>query len=246
MNCNLARMLLAFPKADLATEDRAGLEAHVAACPHCAGLAASEAALHRAFATAMQSVPVPADLHAKLLRDGFAVRGARHRRTVYRWSALAAAMLLVIGVGFGGYLHTRPEIDPGTEVRRFEGDWEGRSGPVREWLVKQDLPESLPLDFDYRNYAFHGTGELAGRKTPVVVFHGQFTNGFGVVETHTARVYIADTSTFKNIDRLGEAQTSLARAIVKYDSKRPDIAYIIIFTGETLDPFLKRSVGTGV
>ena len=240
MNCNLARMLLAFPKADLATDDRAGLDAHVAGCPHCARIAASEAALHRAFATAMQSVPVPADLHAKLLRDGFAVRGARHRRALYRYSALAAAVLLALGVGFGGYLHTRPEIDTGAELVRFEQDWEGRSGPVREWLVKQDLPESLPLDFDYRNYVAHGWGELADRKVPMVVFHGQFTNAFGVVETHTARVYIADAATFKNIDKLGDAQSSLARVTVKYDPARPKLAYIIVYTSETLDPFLKR------
>jgi len=240
MNCNLARMLLAFPKADLAAEDRAGLHAHVAGCPHCARAASAESALHIAFAAAMQSVPVPAGLHAKLLRDGFAVRGAKHRRTLYRWSAMAAAVLLAISVGFGGYLHTRPEIDTGAEAFRVEQEWEGRSGPVREWLVAQDLPESLPVEFDYRHYVAHGWGELAGRRVPMVVFHGQFTNAFGVVETHTARVYIADSTTFKNIDKLGDAQSSLVRLTVKFDPARPKLAYVIVFTSETLDPFLKR------
>ena len=240
MNCNLARMLLAFPKADLAADDRAALDAHVAGCPVCARTASAEGALHRAFATAMQSVPVPAGLHAKLLRDGFAVRGAKHRRTLYRYSALAAAVLLAIGVGFGGYLHTRPEIDTAAETIRVEQEWEGRSGPVREWLVKQDLPESLPVEFDYRHYVAHGWGELAGRKVPMIVFLGQFTNDFGAVQTHTARVYIADSTTFKNIDKLEDAQTSLVRLTVKTDPARPKLAYIIVFTSETLDPFLKR------
>ena len=246
MNCNLARMLLAFPKADLATEDRSALESHVAGCPVCACAAAGEAALRRAFAAAMQSVPVPPDLHAKLLREGFALRGARHRRMIYGWSALAAAVLLAIGVGFGGYLHTRPEIDPDDVARRAEQDWEGRSGPVREWLIEQDLPESLPVEFDFRHYVAHCWGELAGRKVPMLIFSGQFTSAFGVAETHTAYVYIADATTFKNLDGLSDAQASLTRVTVKRDPKRPDLAYVIVHTGETLDPFLKRSVGPGI
>lgn len=242
MNCSLSRMLLAFPRADLAEEDRAGLSAHVAGCPHCAGIAAGEAALHGAFAKAMQAVPVPEGLHSKLLREGFAQRGARHRRQFYQWSALAASLLLALGLGFSGYLRSRPAIDSDAVAFSAEQDWELREAPVRDWLVKQDLPGELPLDFDYRHYSFHGKGELAGRETPVVVFHGQFTNRFDAKETHTARVYIVEASRFKLQD-LKDVQASLVRVAVHRHPTRPDIAYVIVYTSDTLDPFLKRIVG---
>ena len=242
MNCSLARMLLAFPRADLAEDDRAGLAAHVAGCPNCAAQAAGEAALHTAFATAMRSVPVPSDLHSKLLREGFAQRGARHRRIAYQWSALAAGVLVAVGLAFSGYLRSRPDIDTNAIAMTAEQDWETREAPVRDWLVKQDLPGQLPLDFDYRYYAFHGRGELAGRDAPVVVFHGQFTNQFGAKETHTVRVYIVESSRFK-IGDLQDAQASLVRVTVKLHSGRPDLAYVIVSTGDSLDPFLKRITG---
>ncbi len=241
MNCTLARLLLAFPDADLAPEDRASLSAHLGGCPHCGRLAAGDAALHGVFARAMRAVPVPADLQAKLLREGFALRGARHRRQLYQWSALAAAVLVAIGVAFGGYLRSRPEIDTAALAVAAEQDWEQREAPVRDWLTKQDLPDELPLDFDYRYYSFHGRGELAGRETPVIVFHGQFTNPFGALETHTARVYIVESSRFKLHD-LKNAQASLIRVTI-LPSPRPDLAYIVVSTSETLDPFLKRFTG---
>ncbi len=239
MNCNLARILLEFPAADLAADDRASLAGHVASCPHCAAISADEAAFHGALAKAMQSVPVPAGLHSKLLREGFALRGARHRRQLYQWSALAAGLLLAIGVGFSGYLRNRPTIDTDAVAIAAERDWEFREAPVREWLTQQDLPGDLPYDFDYRYYAFHGKGELAGRDAPVVVFHGRFTNEFGTVETHTARVYVVEESRFKLL-QLKEAQASLVRVTVKSHPTRPDIAYVIVCTSDTLEPFLKR------
>lgn len=242
MNCSLARMLLAFPRADLAADDRAGLAAHVAGCAHCVAAAAGEAALHTAFATAMRAVPVPAGLHFKLLREEFAQRGARHRRIAYQWSAMAAGLLVAVGLAFSGYVRSRPDLDSAAIAMTAEQDWETREAPVRDWLVKQDLPGELPLDFDYRYYAFHGRGELAGRDTPVIVFHGQFTNQFDVKETHTARVYIVESSRFKLQD-LNDAQASLVRVTVKLHPTRPDLAYVIVSTGDSLDPFLKRFVG---
>lgn len=243
MNCSLSRMLLEFPAADLAAEDRASLAAHVAGCPHCAELAAGEASRHSVFAKAMQAVPMPLELHAQLLRKGFAQRGARHRQQLYRWSALAAAMLIAVGVGVTGYWGSRPEIDTMAVAVATEQDWEQREAPVREWLVKQDLPGDLPLDFDFRNYAFHGKGELGGRETSVVVFQNQFTNPFGSKETHTARVYVAESSKYKNFEKLVDAQASLVRVTVKRHPTRTDLAYVIVYTTETLDPFLKRPVG---
>ena len=73
----------------------------------------------------------------------------------------------VLGLGFSGYLRSRPAIDSDAVAFSAEQDWELREAPVRDWLVKQDLPGELPLDFDYRHYSFHGKGELAGRETPV-------------------------------------------------------------------------------
>ncbi len=243
MNCSLSRMLLEFPAADLAAEDRASLAAHVAGCPNCAKLATSEVSHHSVFAKAMQAVPMPVELHAQLLRKGFAQRGARHRQQFYRWSALVAAIAIAIGLGFSSYLGSRPEIDTMALAVATEQDWEQREAPVREWLVKQELPGDLPLDFDFRNYAFHGKGELAGRDTSVVVFQNQFTNQFGTKETHTARVYIVELSRYKNFEKLVDAQASLVRVTVKRHPTRTDLAYVIVHTTETLDPFLKRPIG---
>lgn len=234
MKCSLARMLLAFPKADLAADDRAQLLDHVDACPACAAAQTLDAALHNAFAKAMQAVPVPVDLHDKLLRASFAIRGARHRRLAYQWSAMAAGLLLAVGIAVGGYWRARPEVNADAVAMQVERDWEFREAPVHEFLLKENLPAELPENFDYRYYSFHGKGDLAGRDTPVVVFQGQFGN-----ETHTARVYIFESFRFKLGDIL-EAQSSFVRVSVKQHPTRPDISYVIVYTSETLEPFLKR------
>jgi len=235
MNCNLARMLLAFPHADLAADDRDSLTAHVAGCPHCASVSAGEASLHAAFAKAMRAVPVPADLHSKLLREGFAQRGARHRRQIYQWSSLAAGLLLVIGLGYGGYLRNRPDLDTNDIAIKTDQDSSGPREPVHAWLAGQDLPSDLPFDIDYRYYATHGHKELVGRDTPMILFHGQF----GTPVIQTATVFIVDTSRFK-IQDLKNAQASLVYVTVKQHANRPDIAYVIVSTTETIEPFLKR------
>jgi anti-sigma factor RsiW len=79
VDCNTARMLITFfgrQGAELAPEDAADLNAHLAACPKCAAAVQFERAFDSRIARAMMAVPVPPDLKARLIDGISAHRGA--------------------------------------------------------------------------------------------------------------------------------------------------------------------------
>ena len=70
MTCDTARILLLFYRpgktTDLAAEDVAALEAHLASCPACAALAGTQTAADAAIGRAFRQVPVPGGLRYRL------------------------------------------------------------------------------------------------------------------------------------------------------------------------------------
>src|SRR5438874_172753 len=105
MECNVARQLLAFRRsggpAEFAPEDAADLARHLAGCPACAAVAGRQEAFDTAVATAMKGVTVPSGLRDKLLTDALAKQGAVLRRKLYSHAAVAAAVLLAVGLAPG-------------------------------------------------------------------------------------------------------------------------------------------------
>src|SRR5438132_10097906 len=105
MECSVARQLLAFRRsggpAEFAPEDAADLARHLAGCPACAAAARRQEAFDTAVATAMKGVTVPPGLRDKLLTDALAKQGAMLRRKIYSHAAVAAAVLLAVGLAPG-------------------------------------------------------------------------------------------------------------------------------------------------
>ena len=231
MDCNLSQLLLTLGRADRGADDQAALDRHVAGCAACAALANQMSGFDAALASAMIAVPVPATLHDNLLMTAYARRGALWRRSAYRSAALAAGLLLAVGLVLGGVWRYRPAVDSAELVSATEQDWESRDSAVRDWLTKQDLPAAFPfeVDFDFRYYAFHGKGELGGRDVPVVVFQ---SGG------EQARLFIVREGQLNTTDLRGFEGSVWKSYVVRHPTVK-GITYVVLYTNG-LEPFLRR------
>src|SRR5262245_9946162 len=104
MDCNTARLFLQLGRPgspDLAGEEVAELENHLAQCAACGQLAHDQDRLDQHLSRAMRDVPVPVGLKEQVLLRLDAERGAMHRRWGGRavLGAAAAAALLLGGWG---------------------------------------------------------------------------------------------------------------------------------------------------
>lgn len=230
MNCHHSRLLLAFRPDELAGEDRAALDAHLRDCPACAAAARNESAADSAVRSALLALPVPDLLRAKLHAHVSALQGAAWRRKATQWGAclLAACLALVLG-GVGTYFLTRPTADSEQIQRMVERERLGKEQALQQWLADEGLPAELPEPFEYGYVVFHGTGPVGGAKLPCVVFH----NGID-----SCRVYIIRKSAVST-PAGGWKDVSGSECQVK-TVERDGWVYVIAYTSQTLDPFLKQ------
>jgi hypothetical protein len=235
MDCSLSQLLLTLGRTDLGSDDRAALDRHAAGCPSCAALARQVSGFDAAVAAAMAAVPVPPTLHDHLLTAAYARRGALWRRAVYRYAALAAGVVVAVGLVSGGLWRFRPALDGYALVNATEQGWEDRKTAVRDWLARQDLPPEFPaaVDPDFQWYTFHGKGELGGREVPVVVFQRG---------THQARVYVVREGVL-NTSGLQPEEGSIWRVDVVPHATRRGVSYVILHTN-SLDLFRRQPAGT--
>jgi hypothetical protein len=174
-------------------------------------------------------VPVPAELHARLIKTAFAHRGAQLRRKVYQAAALAATVLVTLGLALGGYWQSRPNLDSYALATRTEIEHEHRQQAVQDWLIARNLPTRLPYEFNFRLCLFHGFEEIQDRNVPVVIFS---------LGRDQARVYYVRKDQFKT-DDARFAKSSLCTVEV-HPSADPDVVIVISYTTDRLDPFLLR------
>src|SRR5688572_18603344 len=101
MDCPNVRLLLAYRRpggpAELAPEDVATLDRHLAECPACAAAARRQDGFDAALGSAMRAVAAPVGLRDRLITDALARSGAIWRRTVYQY-ATAASILVVFAL----------------------------------------------------------------------------------------------------------------------------------------------------
>lgn len=239
MDCDTARDLLAFRRpggpAELAPTDAAALDQHLADCPACAETAARRTAFDAAVAAAMKAVPVPADLRAAVIERTTAAHARQFRRKVATWAAAVAAVVVAGVLAYGVRRATQPVFDAEGFAWQQDQAADAPDRAVAEWLRQQGLPPELPLPFDFRHYAFHGTQPVNGKNVPVVVFQTSRPNHF---RPDTLRVFLIRDGDFR-FDGLRDAVSSLFTArILKDDRDENGVVYLALTNAADLTPFL--------
>lgn len=234
MDCDTARTLLLFYRpgrpADLAAEDVAALEGHLASCPACSAALRHRQAADMAIGRAVRAVPVPGGLRAALVERATADLARAWRRTWLTRTAAAAAVVVAGLVAWGGYgILTRTPLDTDAAVAVFDDP----GGETRRWMVANGLPEQ-PEDFDLRLATFRGWGELDGRRVPAVVLQHP-------VAPHQATLYFLPPGRFDLRDA-GNAAGSNATARL-YKDLPGGWAVLVVYTGHDLKPFIRVPTG---
>jgi hypothetical protein len=239
VDCNTARLLATFfgrPGSDLAPEDAADLDAHLAACPKCAAVVKFERAFDDRLARAMRAVAVPAGLKGRLLDGVAAQRGAWYREKAYALVGLAACVLLTVGGVVAWQVAAAPVLTQEKLVAQADEEVQNRTKVVADVLGERGLafaPER-PLDLNLLEVA--GVGRLLGREVPVLYF----VNG---AKNARAKVYVVRKSDF-DWTRLPQDGSSVPsvyghQVAVIRDARRSDVAYVVVFTGAGLELFLE-------
>jgi hypothetical protein len=258
MDCREALFFLRFRRpglpgsGDFAPEDAAALDQHIASCPACAAEAKAAIAFDSAVGSAMRAVEIPAGLRDRLFVAASVQRGTRLRRKAYQWAALAASVLLVVGLATGIFTATRPEPDTYELVMRasrvepmlhfavpvnagFNPDLASENQTALNTFLKSEelppLPKPEGHAFDPALIVSQHFEDVQGRQVPVVLFRGA-DGGF-------AKVYAFRSTQFK-VKGLAEGQgvsDSNCQAMY-FPTERSSVVYVVVFTGRDLTPFL--------
>lgn len=239
MDCNTARMLATFfgrRGSELAPEDAAALDAHLAACPNCATAVQQERTFDDRLTKAMLAVPVPTGLKSKLLDGVAAHRGAQYRQRAYSMAGLAACVLLAIGGVIAWQIHSAPELTWSEIVSQHDRQEQDRAGQVRRFLANEGIQFHPEQALDLNQVESSGIGELQGKKVPVLYL----VNG---VKNARATVYIVRDSEFKWKGLPSDPSSTPSvygfQVAVLRDLKQSNVGYIVVFTGAGLDVFLE-------
>jgi len=233
-------MLLTFfgrQGSELAPEDAAHLDAHLAGCGNCAAAVQFERAFDDRVAKAMLAVPVPSDLKAKLLDGVAADRGAWYRQKFYALAGLAATVLLAVGGVIAWQIDKAPTLDMTRIVRAEDARVQNRAAEIDEVLSPRGLQFNPERPFDLNQLAKVGVGTFQGKEVPFLFF----VNG---PKNAQATVYVVRDTDFnwKALPQDGSStmsQYGFQVAVVR-DHDRPNVAYVVVFTGAGLGLFLEE------
>lgn len=245
MDCRNAQFYLRLRRQaadELGPEVTVELSRHLAHCSPCAAEASALAGVDRAIGTAMRAVPVPAGLRNRLVARVSEKRGAALRNKVYRYVAVAAALFLTVGLGFGAFRSNRPQLDTRELASRAEVVEDPRAAEqgVSQWLEEQKLPRDLPgvgpqrngrLDFGL--LVHYGTERVRGRDVPVVLFReSDRVPGTEVVPFNPrgfAKVYVFRVDEF---DTRAAQSIPMSRLTVDVIRDQPGVVYVVVHTGD--------------
>ncbi len=215
---------------ELGTDVLADLNRHLGGCAACAADARVADSFDRAVAAAVGNVPVPSGLRDRLFAEASAFRGGVIRRQVYRVSAVAASVLLAMGIGFGAFFATRPKIDTNLMVMAADQQIQDPETLIQQWLAYHRFPDRLPESFNPELLMSLGSERLQGADVPVAVFRHPDGPGF-------AKVYIFATDGTVNLDGLRVANASHTMAQVIADPRQyRGVKYVIIHTVHPVGP----------
>jgi hypothetical protein len=244
MDCKTARLLLEFARpqhAELDPLDLRALEAHVAACPDCCLNSKQERAFDEQLGQAMRKVDVPDQLRARLLgrlaRERSAAEKWRWKRYAAGAAAIAATLLLVVGV----WAVVRRATLPHLNVSRIEEETKNREivfankDDIKKEYHERGIEMTPPPTLNYAFLVHHGMGALQGQQVPCLVFIRD--NPEANIHAH-AIVYVVSDRDF-NLSKLpANPQWSEEGYHYKVEIERelgsPDL-YVIVHTGDNLD-----------
>lgn len=240
MDCKTAQFLidLSRPRApELDARELESLESHLAECPTCAQLAHTQQRIDAHLGAAMRAVPLPEGLRQRLVRRLAGERGAAHRR---RWLhsvgsfAAAAAILLALTLGWG--LHSAPpavDFEKLVDISVTEMANPDRDR-VDDWLKTIHVKTPAPDHFDYRLFRSYHLADLQGQRVPLLLFTRTEN-----AQVYQARVYLLSADQF-DLRALAASLpvASLCKIAVLSQPHHPRHAYLVVYTGEALEPFL--------
>ncbi len=236
MDCRTARLVIAIAglrTAELDGQDREVLDDHLRECRDCARLAETEGRADRCLGQAMAGVPEPPGLKARLHERLHAERTSWYRRWFLRRArdvAAAAAMLALVWLGYSYWVYYhRPVVDVANVVAEAN-DLRGQSSEQIERWFRQEygMHVVLPRDFNYTYLVSRARQDFHGRPVARLLFsNGQ---NFAEVFVLSARQFDLEAS----LQHLRDGSGGIVVEIRRHPAD-PSIAYLIQYSGESLD-----------
>lgn len=245
MDCNTARLLAEFIRptsSELEPEQRALVEAHLRTCPYCQPIVSAQCAFDAQIGRAMRAVPIPEGLKTRLRDRLAAQRGAYYRRRILQATAAAAALVLAFWIGRNWTRPPLTTIDPETIAALTESHLKDPKGQVTDWLRAQRLKFQPPLPndrvFDLNRVAHFSLAHFQGKAVPMLLFIGNH-NTF-------AKVYLIRSYEFTVQPLQNELRRSDFGLLILQDKEQPSLRYVVIYRGDSLEPFLLPDANPGV
>jgi anti-sigma factor RsiW len=242
MDCRTARLLLDFSRprcSELRPSEALDLENHLHGCPECDALARTDRRADEHLGRSMREVPLPVGLRQRVMDRLAKDRAARRQRWLVRAAGVAAAFLLVAVSWWLWAAATVPALDVDRiHEQAFREQVESPdSGKVTAWFrekyhVTTVAPSQIgEAALNYNLLVSYGMEDLLGQQVPML----RFRQG-----ANTARVYIVTDWQFRIKDVTDGAVfpgSGQNISVWKHPSN-PHLAYVIVYTGESLRPFL--------
>jgi anti-sigma factor RsiW len=223
---------------ELPAEDAADLDLHLQSCPTCQRLVEIERKLDAPIAKAMRAVPVPLGLKSRILDQLATQRGAMHRRRFFYAAAAAACVVAAVGL-LVWKPYSRAAFDLNEIVLNADRSVENPNSQVDSWLSAKGIVYQPPVAFDPHLLAFYGMTTIQGRQVPTLCYRSE-RNDF-------AQVYIIREADF-DLSNLPESynggSSPYGHQLMVFRDKQNKQAYVVLFKGDSLDPFLIHSQAT--
>ncbi len=155
MDCKTAQRLMELCRSahdDWAAPELTGAAAHLEECPDCLGQFRTRQAFDARVVAAMSAVPIPENLHDRILHRLDRVPIVRWRRCVVAWG-LAAAAVLVLAVSFAKW--PKPPREPVVAASNAKALGESAVAAVDENLLKSlvEVPADLTDPIALRDWS---------------------------------------------------------------------------------------------
>jgi hypothetical protein len=240
MDCKTARLLLCFARpGELEPGDAHSLQHHLAECPECGPLAQAERDADARLGQAIRDVPVPVGLRKRLDDRLRSDRRRWYRRRVVSTLAAAAAVLVAIGLGLSVMAGQREAIDVESLCTDAAGLRMAQPEFVERWFADRGVAVHVPREFNYVLLTSCGLDQVQNtRHVPRLLF--ECPQGELWVYVLSGRQFNLKASPDQRFESGGYTVQ-----VWRPNPEDPDVAYLLVYTGGRLEPFLKLEQPAG-